>query len=290
MTNCWIITTNAQIGSMVEAARSVGGTVTVLAVGEVEGFAGVDAVVRVPLAEGLPAEAAGPAVADAIAASGAEIVLAPNRGAERVLAGAVAARLVAPVLTGVTGYADGTFDVSRYGITVEHTRTVGPVVVIMDGGTEVQGEPVAATEADARGVHDARVTEESSTQARAVNLAAAQRIVAVGRGFRTEEDLQLARDLADAIGAELGCTRPLAEGSDWMPKNTYIGVSGAVVAPELYIAVGVSGQLHHTAGVNGAGTVVVINDDPSAPYFAESDHGIVGDLYEVLPALTAALR
>ena len=123
----------------------------------------------------------------------------------------------------------------------------------------------------------------------ASDLGSASRIVSAGRGFKAEADLDLARELAGALGAELACTRPLAEGLDWLPRDRYVGVSGQQVTPDLYVAVGVSGQLQHMSGVSGARTIVAINSDADAPVFAYADYGIVGDLYQVVPALTAAL-
>ena len=88
---------------------------------------------------------------------------------------------------------------------------------------------------------------------------------------------------------ELACSRPLAEGVSWFEKKLYVGISGAQVSPELYIAVGISGQLQHVVGMNKSQTVVAINSDSDAPIFEQADYGIVGDLYAVLPELTKAL-
>jgi len=122
-----------------------------------------------------------------------------------------------------------------------------------------------------------------------VNLRAAKRIVAVGRGFTSPEELQLAEQLAAAIGAEVGCTRPIAEEEKWMDKARYIGVSGVMAKPELYIGIGISGQVQHMVGVSSARTIIAINSDKNAMIFNQCDYGIVGDLKTVLPALTAKL-
>ncbi|MBQ9003071.1 MAG: electron transfer flavoprotein subunit alpha/FixB family protein, partial [Eggerthellaceae bacterium] len=114
-------------------------------------------------------------------------------------------------------------------------------------------------------------------------------IVAAGRGFAEEADLGLARDFADKLGAGLGCSRPLAEGVNWMPTETYIGVSGLMLSPKVYVGVGISGQMQHMVGVKSAGTVFAINKDKNAPIFKQCDYGLVGDLKTILPALTAAL-
>lgn len=122
-----------------------------------------------------------------------------------------------------------------------------------------------------------------------VNLVAADYIVACGRGFAEEGDLQMARDLAAKIGAEVGCSRPLAEGVDWFPREAYVGVSGVVTAPKVYIAAGISGQMQHMVGCNRAQTIVAINKDKNAPVFKQCDLGFVGDLKTAIPALVEAL-
>ena len=121
-------------------------------------------------------------------------------------------------------------------------------------------------------------------------MGAARRVVSAGRGFKNAEDLKLLAQFADSIGAEVACSRPLAEGAGWLERDRYVGISGQHISPELYIAVGISGQLQHTAGMSNAATVVVINSDERAPFFKQADYGIVGDLYEVIPALTEAAR
>lgn len=123
-----------------------------------------------------------------------------------------------------------------------------------------------------------------------VNLAAAKRVVCPGRGIGKQEDLAMISELAQVLEAEIGCTRPLAEGLDWLPRERYIGVSGAFIEPELYLGIGVSGQVQHTVGVIGSRIIAAINKDKNAPIFAQADYGIVGDLYVVIPALVEALK
>jgi electron transfer flavoprotein alpha subunit len=288
MTNTWIITAGPQIGALVQAGRSLGGTLTIVAVGD-RTYPDADSVVSVPVPEGVPVEALAPVVADAVAAQAGDVVLVPNRPAERVLAGAVAARLGAPVLTQPIDFGFGAVAVARYGgIVTETVKASGPVVVVMAGGSAVEDAPASGTQVSG-GQLPAKVVAESIAAVADVNLAAAKRIVSVGRGFKSAEDLRLARDLAAALGAEVACSRPLAEGLGWLPKETYVGVSGQTVRPEVYVAVGVSGQLQHMAGAKDAKTIVAVNADENAPIFAHADYGIVGDLYTVLPALTAAV-
>ncbi len=123
-----------------------------------------------------------------------------------------------------------------------------------------------------------------------VNLAVAKRVVCAGLGIKQKEDLKLVEDLARVLEGEVACTRPLAEGLDWLPRERYIGVSGAVIKADLYIGVGVSGQVQHTVGITDTRIVVGINKDEKAPIFEQADYGIVGDLYKVVPALTEALK
>ena len=285
MVNTWIIAVEPEIAALVEHGRAVGGSVVAVTVGGTP-VAGVDRVVDVPLAEGVPAEAA----AAAVAAEAGDVVLAANKPAERVLAGAVAARLGAPYLHGLKKIGQGSAELSRFGgIALETVSFDTAVVAVLDGGAVPEGEAPAA-EAASGEYYEATVTGQDKVDVSSANLGSAKRIVAAGRGFKAEEDLKLAEDLAAAIGAELACSRPLAEGADWMSADRYIGVSGQSVAPDLYIAVGISGQIQHTVGMVDSKVVVAVNNDDKAPIFEGADYGIVADLYEALPAIVEAAK
>lgn len=289
MANTWIIAVEPEIAALIEHGRAVGGSVVAVTVGGTP-VAGVDRVVDVPLAEGVPAEAAAPAVAAAVAAEAGDVVLAADKPAERVLAGAVAARLGAPYLHGLKKIGQGSAELSRFGgIALETVSFDTAVVAVLDGGAVPEGEAPAA-EAASGEYYEATVTGQDKVDVSSANLGSAKRIVAAGRGFKAEEDLKLAEDLAAAIGAELACSRPLAEGADWMSADRYIGVSGQSVAPDLYIAVGISGQIQHTVGMVDSKVVVAVNNDDKAPIFEGADYGIVADLYEALPAIVEAAK
>ncbi|HJO38891.1 MAG: electron transfer flavoprotein subunit alpha/FixB family protein [Vicinamibacterales bacterium] len=123
----------------------------------------------------------------------------------------------------------------------------------------------------------------------AVDLSQADRIVAVGRGIKSEEHLELARRLAEALGAEVAASRPICD-AGWLPMDRQVGSSGQTVAPTLYLALGISGAIQHVIGMKGAKTIVAVNKDADAPIFEIADYGIVGDLFDVVPAMIAALE
>lgn len=122
------------------------------------------------------------------------------------------------------------------------------------------------------------------------DISCADKIVSVGRGVAKQDDLTLARCLADALGAEIGCTRGIAEDYHWLPVERYIGLSGQKVKPSLYLSLGVSGQVQHVAGIRDAKVIVAIDKNEDAPIFAAADYGIVGDLYEIAPLLAQAIK
>ncbi len=123
----------------------------------------------------------------------------------------------------------------------------------------------------------------------AVDLTQAERIVAVGRGIKEPQNLEMAKKLAALLGAELAASRPICD-EGWLPMERQIGSSGQTVAPKLYLALGISGAIQHVVGMKGARTVVAINKDANAPIFEVADYGLVGDLFEIVPALIEALE
>jgi len=141
-------------------------------------------------------------------------------------------------------------------------------------------------------VGEPRVTVDKVTPASrsGVDITAATKLVSAGRAFRKQEDLKIADDLASALKAEIACTRGIAEDEHWLPIERYVGISGQTVKPDLYLAVGLSGQVQHIVGCRESKVIVAVNNDERAPIFEAADYGVVGDLYEVLPLLTAALR
>jgi len=289
--------------AVARAAAPQGAVVTAVvagtrAVADAVAASGVDRVLWLgEPGEGVPAEAWAAPVAEVVAGTAPRLVVAAARDGGRALAGAVAARCGAPVLTGVTAVtldgdaAEVTRDVHG-GIAVRTERVTGgpAVLTVAPGGAASPSAPVAVEEVAAAPAAAVRVREERASGRESVDLGGARVVVGIGRGLKAREDLAVVERLAAALGGEVACSRPLAEGHDWLTKDRYIGISGQHVAPDLYVAAGISGQVQHMVGVAGAKVVVAINSDPDAPIFAQCDHGVVGDLYAVLPALAAALE
>jgi electron transfer flavoprotein alpha subunit len=124
---------------------------------------------------------------------------------------------------------------------------------------------------------------------RAVDLTAAEIIVSVGRGIKEAENIPVVQKLADALGGELAASRPICD-NGWLPMERQVGSSGQTVSPKLYLAVGISGAIQHLVGMKGSKTIVAINKDPEAPIFEVADYGIVGDLFQVVPALIEEIK
>ena len=132
------------------------------------------------------------------------------------------------------------------------------------------------------------VVETKPLETSSVNIEEAKVIVSCGRGLEKKEDKTLLEDLAKILGGQVGNSRPLAEDRKWFTE--WVGLSGHKVKPKLYVACGISGVIQHVAGIRDSKVIVAINSDPEAPIFEVADYGVVGDLYEVLPALTEALK
>ena len=300
--NAWIVVADQPtVGNLVTVARSLGGPVAAVVAGprsvaETVADSGVDKVVWCHAPDDAPPEASAQAVADTVAADPPRVVLAGRNPGERVLLGAAAARLKAAVLTGARSVSldgDTTTVVNAvFGDISDETVAVsGPVALLLDGGSV---PPSAGSSAPIEEITVAplglKVIETRTHGFETVDLNSAHRVIGVGRGIKAQEDLAMVAELAQALEAEIACSRPVAEGLNWMGKDRYIGSSGAHIAPQLYLAVGISGQLQHMVGVTGAETIVGINTDANAALFSQTDYGLVGDLYQLVPAITAALR
>ena len=229
-----------------------------------------------------------------------QLVLLETTKNGRITAAALGTALDTSVMTDVSELSaeNGVITGKRmvYGGAAFHTFSVSAETVVACAGTGVFDaadaiKPVEIVDVPYVGA-PARIKFLSSRQksGQTVDLSAAKYVVGVGRGIGKEENMKLARDLADAIGGELGATRPVAEEEKWLPESAFIGISGNIIKPDVYIACGVSGQIQHMTGISQARTIVAVNKEKSAPIFRKCDYGIVGDLHKVLPALTEKLQ
>lgn len=162
-------------------------------------------------------------------------------------------------------------------------RTFDPAAAISgkEGTVRILAAPAASP---------VRVLERKRREREAKDIREAKVVVSVGRGFEKKEDLALAKELADVLGGEIGGTRPITEELHWLPENLCIGLSGIQIKPELYVGLGVSGQIQHVTGFRDAKVICAVNRDAHAPIFSVADLGIVGDLYDVVPKLIQELK
>lgn len=288
----WIVTTSAAIGSLIDLAREVDPEPVALVLGAASV---ADAVARSGVGRVVWAETSGPveayrdAVASLVAEAGADLVLVPASDAERALAGGLAVALDAPLLTLPIGLKNGLMTHGVHGGIAERAVAVERAVLVADGGGLVDsGTSVVVEQVVLASASGLEIVDSQPAPAASVDLGTSRRIVAVGRGVRAAEDLAVIGDLAARLGADVACSRPIS-GLGWLPHDRVIGLTGRRVAPELYVALGVSGQLQHVVGVRSSGVVVAVNTDAASPLFGEVDYGVVGDLYEIVPALIRAL-
>jgi electron transfer flavoprotein alpha subunit len=239
----------------------------------------------------------------AVAALGPSHVVLPHTYRTRDFAPRLAARMDRPLISDCVGIATGS--PARFLRPVYQGKLVAEVAPEGEGPHCISVQ-IGAFRADAaaRGTAPApvkpiAVSIESSVvkqsaeppfqeTIQAVDLSQAERIVAVGRGIKAQEHVALAERLASALGAQLAASRPICD-SGWLPMERQVGSSGQTVAPKLYVALGISGAIQHVVGMKGSRTIVAINKDPDAPIFEIADYGIVGDLFEIVPAMIAEL-
>jgi len=233
-----------------------------------------------------------------IAAEKPERVFLPHTYQTRDFAPALAARIKRPLVTDCVAVKDGSYVRPMFQGKLQADVSVdGPHMATFQIGAYRADAMKTGGSASAR---KASVTIDASKirqkpeapfkeAKQAVDLSQAERIVSVGRGIKSQEHLQLAQQLAQAIGAEIAASRPICD-AGWLPMDRQIGSSGQTVAPKLYVALGISGAIQHLVGMKGARTIVAINKDPEAPIFEIADYGIAGDLFEVVPAMIAELN
>ncbi len=244
------------------------------------------------------------ALAPAIRAAAPDFVVFPHSYQSVDYVPRLAQEVGAGLLPEVTGFSGGADDLlwSRPilgGKMQAKVRVKGPgtVLVSVQSGAFQGGAALGAAPApiqplavDLSAVKpDREVLGVEQVGGEKIDLTKAEIIVAVGRGVGGADKMGVIEELAKALGAEIGASRPVID-NGWLPRDRQIGSSGQTVAPKLYLAAGISGAIQHLVGMKGSTTIVAINKDPGAPIFTVADYGIVGDLHEILPALTAAIK
>ena len=232
------------------------------------------------------------------------VILMPHTYQVAEFAPGLALRLGAayvPSISGVDTGDDGGLRFRRSILQAKLQAEVRPrartVVATVQSGAFSSDEPLAPPRrvlevclpADIEPQHAREILGREAASAGGVDLAGAERIVTAGRGVGGADQVSVAADLAAALGAELGASRPVVD-NGWLPREHQVGSSGHTVAPNLYVALGVSGSIQHLMGMSGSRVIVAVNKDPEAPIFSVAHYGIVGDLHEVAPALTRLLN
>ncbi|WP_025761359.1 electron transfer flavoprotein subunit alpha/FixB family protein [Dyadobacter tibetensis] len=240
-------------------------------------------------------------LAEVIQQESSELIILAKSGLADAVAARAAAKLKAGIVSGVTALPSFDGD----GLTVQRsiftgkafsdTRITSKIKILVVNKNTIEVTPttdtaVVETFSPTLNDKDFKATVQDTEKATGdILLTDADIIVSGGRGMKGPEHWQPLLELASALGAATGCSKPVSD-LDWRPHHEHIGQTGIKVAPNLYIACGISGAIQHLAGVNGSKCIVVINKDPEAPFFKAADYGIVGDVFEILPKLTEAIK
>ena len=256
-----------------------------------------------PPADDQPLESCVPVIADAAKTEDPDVffIAATKRGKE--IAARLSARLNTGLCSGCTGYK---VDKDKRLLAMERMLFGGLAVQTLvpttrpqmatipprtfDPAAQQEGREGTIRELPASPASPVKVVSRTAKVRETVDITEAKIIVCVGRGVEKKEDVEMARELAQVLGGEVGCSRPVAEELRWLPEEVYLGISGKKVKPDLYVGVGISGQIQHVTGIRDSKVIFAINKDENAPIFEAADYGIVGDLYQVVPKLIQELK
>lgn len=230
--------------------------------------------------------------------TGAKVIVFSNNSTGKAIAPRLSVRLKAGLVSGAVALPD-----TSTGFTVRKNVFSGKAFANVSVTTDIKIialNPNAFTVIDGDGTAEVatfnatvdapkiKVTGSTKTSGK-VALTEADIVVSAGRGLKGPENWKMVEELADVLGAALACSRPVAD-AHWRPHNEHVGQTGVAIAPNLYIAIGISGAIQHLAGVNRSKTIVVINKDSEAPFFKAADYGIVGDAFEIVPKMLDAVK
>ncbi len=237
-------------------------------------------------------------IAEVATATAAKVIVFSNNVDGKAIAPRLSARLKAGLVSGAVALPD-----TSNGFTVKKTVFSGKAFATIAVNTDVKiialnpnAYQIIAGEGKADVAAFSATVDAAKVKVTAVNVASgevplteAEVVVSAGRGLKGPENWGMVEDLAKVLHAATACSRPVAD-AHWRPHNEHVGQTGFAIAPNLYIAIGISGAIQHLAGVNRSKVIVVINKDPEAPFFKAADYGIVGDAFEVVPKLTEAIK
>ena len=237
-------------------------------------------------------------VSEAASAFGATIVICSHDLVGKAVAPRISARLAAGLVTGANALpnTDGGFQVKKpvfsgKAFAHEQINSEKKVISLMPNSVPpVSTGGSASVEAFSADFGTRKVTvRETKKRSGDISLPDAELVVSAGRGLKGPENWGMVEELAEVLGAATACSRPVAD-IGWRPHHEHVGQTGVAIRPNLYIAIGISGAIQHLAGVNQSKTMVVINTDSEAPFFKAADYGVVGDAFEVVPKLIAAIK
>jgi electron transfer flavoprotein alpha subunit len=230
--------------------------------------------------------------------TGAKTIVFSNNSSGKALAPRVSVRLKAGLVSGATALpvTSGAFSVRKNVFSgkafanVSINSEIKVIALNVNAFTIAQGTGTAEVVPFNANVDAPKIKITGSTKTSGkVSLTEADVVVSAGRGLKGPENWGMVEELAETLGAALACSRPVAD-AHWRPHNEHVGQTGIAIAPNLYIAIGISGAIQHLAGVNRSKVIVVINKDAEAPFFKAADYGIVGDAFEVVPKITQAVK
>ena len=287
-----------------QTAQALGNECVALTIGDVDnagalGEYGAAKVYNIPGEfSGVDSQVYATLIANAVTNLGANVVVMSHSSTGKSILGRIAARLKAGSIAGVNAIPtvnDG-FKVKKLifsGKAIAEYQIKSEIKVLSVSGNAIQpAQVVSAVEVETLNISipESKVKVKSVDKVEGVvPLPEAELVVSAGRGMKGPENWGIIEELADTLGATTACSRPVAD-THWRPHHEHVGQTGVAISPNLYIAIGISGAIQHLAGVNRSKVIVVINKDPEAPFFKAADYGVVGDLFEVVPQLTASIK